>query len=98
MKPLSAKAPLLAGKKGLIVGIANDKSIAWGCARAFHALGAELALTYLSEKAKQFVAPLAAEVEASILMPMDVQAMAMMGEGGDHMNAMVPMCVSMTIM
>ena len=48
-----AKAPLLEGKKGLIVGIANDQSIAWGCARAFRALGAELAITYLNEKAKK---------------------------------------------
>ena len=42
----------LKGRKGLIVGIANDKSIAWGCARAFRALGADLAVTYLNEKAK----------------------------------------------
>ena len=43
----TAKAKLLEGKRGLIIGIANDQSIAWGCGRAFHALGAELALTYL---------------------------------------------------
>ena len=61
-----AKAPLLEGKKGLIVGIANDQSIAWGCARAFRALGAELAITYLNEKAKRFVEPLAKEAEAPI--------------------------------
>ena len=66
------KARLLDGKKGLIVGIANEHSIAWGCARAFHALGADLAITYLNEKAEAHVAPLAAEAEASILMPMDV--------------------------
>ena len=45
------KAKLLDGKKGLIVGIANDRSIAWGCARAFRAFGADLAITYLNEKA-----------------------------------------------
>ena len=67
-----AKAALLEGKKGLIVGIANDKSIAWGCARAFRALGAELAVTYLNEKAKKFVEPLARELKAPILMPLDV--------------------------
>lgn len=67
-----AKAALLEGKKGLIVGVANDQSIAWGCARAFRALGAELALTYLNEKAKRFVEPLAREAEASIFMPLDV--------------------------
>jgi enoyl-[acyl-carrier protein] reductase I len=64
-----AKAPLLEGKQGLIVGIANDQSIAWGCAKAFRALGAEVAVTYLNEKAKKFVEPLARELEASILMP-----------------------------
>lgn len=66
------KAKLLEGKKGLIVGIANDQSIAWGCARAFRALGAELAVTYLNDKAKPHVEPLARELEASILMPLDV--------------------------
>ncbi|HMQ91519.1 MAG TPA: enoyl-ACP reductase FabI [Amaricoccus sp.] len=65
---------MLDGKKGLIVGIANDRSIAWGCARAFRALGAELAITYLNEKAKPHVEPLAREVEAAIFMPMDVMA------------------------
>lgn len=66
------QAKLLAGKKGLIVGIANDQSIAWGCARAFRALGADLAVTYLNDKAKPHVEPLARELEASILMPLDV--------------------------
>ncbi len=70
----AVKAKLLEGKKGLIVGIANDRSIAWGCARAFRALGADLALTYLNEKARPHVEPLAREVEASILLPMDVLA------------------------
>jgi len=67
------KARLLDGKRGLIVGIANDRSIAWGCAKAFRALGAELALTYLNDKAKKFVTPLARELEASIVMPLDVR-------------------------
>jgi enoyl-[acyl-carrier protein] reductase I len=62
----------LKGKKGLIVGIANDKSIAWGCARAFRALGADLAVTYLNERAKKHVEPLAQELEAGIFMPLDV--------------------------
>ena len=64
-----AKDPLLEGKKGLIVGIANDRSIAWGCARAFRAFGAELAVTYLNEKAKPYVEPLAKAVDAGIFMP-----------------------------
>jgi enoyl-[acyl-carrier protein] reductase I len=65
-------AQLLRGRRGLIVGIANDRSIAWGCARAFHSFGAEVAVTYLNDKAKPFVEPLAREVEASIFMPLDV--------------------------
>jgi enoyl-[acyl-carrier protein] reductase I len=68
------KAALLEGKKGLIVGIANDQSIAWGCAKAFRGLGAELAVTYLNEKAKKFVEPLANELDAPIFMPLDVNA------------------------
>ncbi len=68
----TAKADLLAGKKGLIVGVANDQSIAWGCARAFRALGADVALTYLNDKARRFVEPLAQEVEAPIFLPLDV--------------------------
>jgi enoyl-[acyl-carrier protein] reductase I len=66
------KAKLLDGKKGLIVGIANDQSIAWGCAKAFRGLGADLAVTYLNDKAKKFVEPLARELEAKIFMPLDV--------------------------
>ncbi|MBW9064555.1 enoyl-ACP reductase FabI [Rhizobium herbae] len=65
-------AQLLRGRRGLIVGIANDRSIAWGCARAFRAFGAELAITFLNEKAKTYVEPLAREVEAPIFMPMDM--------------------------
>jgi enoyl-[acyl-carrier protein] reductase I len=66
------KAKLLEGKRGLIVGIANDQSIAWGCARAFRALGSELAITYLNDKAKKYVEPLAQTLEAPIFMPLDV--------------------------
>jgi enoyl-[acyl-carrier protein] reductase I len=67
-----AMAPLLKGKRGLIVGIANDQSIAWGCAKAFRALGAELAVTYLNDKAKKYVEPLARELNAPIVMPLNV--------------------------
>jgi enoyl-[acyl-carrier protein] reductase I len=69
----AVKAKLLEGKKGLIVGIANDQSIAWGCAKAFRAFGAELAVTYLNDKAKKYVEPLARELEAPIVMPLDVR-------------------------
>ena len=59
-------------KKGLVVGVANEHSIAWGCARALQAAGAELALTYLNDQAKPYVEPLAEEVKAPIFMPLDV--------------------------
>src|SRR6478752_5573628 len=67
------KAKLLELKKGLIVGIANEQSIAWGCAKAFRALGAELAVTYLNDKAKRYVDQLARELQAPILMPLDAR-------------------------
>lgn len=67
-----ANSGLLAGKKGLIVGVANSHSIATGCAAQMRAQGAEIALTYLNEKAKSFVAPVAEEVGADMLLPMDV--------------------------
>src|SRR5262249_36914529 len=54
------------------VGIANDQSIAWGCAKWLRALGADVAVTYLNEKAKKFVEPLAKELEAPIFMPLNV--------------------------
>ena len=56
--------PLLKGKKALVTGIANDQSIAWGCAKAFHAFGADVAVTYLNDKAKPYVEPLAKEINA----------------------------------
>jgi enoyl-[acyl-carrier protein] reductase I len=65
--------PLLKGKRALVTGIANDQSIAYGCAKAFRAFGADLAMTYRNEKAKKFVEPLAKELEASIFMPLDLQ-------------------------
>ncbi len=70
----AVKAKLLEGKRGLIVGIANENSIAWGCAKAFRAFGADLAVTYLNDKAKKYVEPLARELDAPIMMPLDVNA------------------------
>lgn len=64
---------LLKGKKALVTGIANDQSIAWGCAKAFNAFGADVAVTYLNEKAKRFVEPLAKEIRSPLLVPMDLQ-------------------------
>jgi enoyl-[acyl-carrier protein] reductase I len=65
--------PVLAGKKALIVGVANEESIAYGCAKAFRLLGADLAVPWLNEKARQFVEPLAQELEASITGAVDVE-------------------------
>ena len=65
-------SPVLAGQKALIVGIANDQSIAYGCAKAFRAAGADLAITWLNEKARPHVEPLAIELEASITASLDV--------------------------
>nr|WP_298414843.1 enoyl-ACP reductase FabI [uncultured Halomonas sp.] len=64
---------LLNGKKGLVIGIANDKSIAAGCARAFSEAGAELAITYLNDSAKPFVQPVADTVHATIFQALDVE-------------------------
>jgi enoyl-[acyl-carrier protein] reductase I len=62
----------LQGNKGLVIGIANEHSIAFGCARAFRALGADLAVTYLNEKAMPYVEPAAKAVEADLFLPCDV--------------------------
>ena len=64
--------PFLKGSKALVVGIANEHSIAYGCAAAFHGLGAELAITYINDKAKPYVEPLAKALDAKIFMPLDV--------------------------
>lgn len=65
-------SPVLAGQNALVVGVANESSIAYGCAKAFCQSGAKLAITYLNEKAKPHVAPLATELEAEIVAPLDV--------------------------
>jgi enoyl-[acyl-carrier protein] reductase I len=65
--------PVLAGAKALVVGIANEHSIAYGCAAAFRALGAELAITYLNDKARPHVEPLARKLEAPVFLPLDVE-------------------------
>ncbi|WP_410498607.1 enoyl-ACP reductase FabI [Chitinibacter sp. S2-10] len=65
-------APILSGYKALVVGIANEDSIAYGCAQAFRAVGADLAITYLNEKAKPHVEPLAKALDAAIFAPLDV--------------------------
>jgi enoyl-[acyl-carrier protein] reductase I len=64
--------PVLKDKKALVVGIANEHSIAYGCASAFRELGAEVAITYLNEKAKVHVEPLARTLSAPLFLPLDV--------------------------
>jgi enoyl-[acyl-carrier protein] reductase I len=65
--------PILTGKKALVVGVANDRSIAWGCAAAMRKAGAEIAMTYLNERAKPHVETLAQQVEAPIFLPLEVR-------------------------
>jgi enoyl-[acyl-carrier protein] reductase I len=64
--------PVLSGNKALVIGVANDSSIAYGCAKAFRTAGADLAITWLNAKARPYVEPLAQELEASITAPLDV--------------------------
>lgn len=64
--------PVLAGQKALVIGVANDESIAYGCAKAFRATGADLAITWLNDKARAHVEPLARGLEASITGAVDV--------------------------
>ncbi len=63
----------LDGNKALVIGIANRDSIAFGCAKALRAQGAQLAVTYLNEKAEPHVRPLAEELGAEIVLPLDVR-------------------------
>ena len=64
---------LVEGKRGLVMGVANEKSIAWGCARVLHAQGAELAFTYQGEQFGKRVAPLAESLGSAMVLPADVQ-------------------------
>ena len=65
--------PVLAGRKALIVGVANDCSIAWGCAQAMRKAGAEIAMTYANDRAKPHVEPLAQQLGAEIFLPLEVR-------------------------
>ena len=69
---VAIQSKVLQGKRALVLGIANEHSIAYGCARIFRQLGAELAVTYLNEKARPYVEPLAKDLDAKILAPCDV--------------------------
>ena len=73
MTDLSPPAPLMQGKRGLVMGVANDHSIAWGIARTLAAQGAKMAFTYQGESFGKRVRPLAESVGSSLVLPADVQ-------------------------
>jgi len=72
---MAAVGTLMKGKRGLIMGVANDRSIAWGIAEAAHAQGAELAFTFQGEALEKRVRPLAGSVDSKIIVPCDVTDM-----------------------
>ena len=78
MPPELTRSSILDDQKALIVGVANDRSIAWGCAQAMHRAGAEIAMTYLNDRALPHVEPLARAVEAPLLFPLEVRDPAQM--------------------
>jgi enoyl-[acyl-carrier protein] reductase I len=87
---------ILAGKRALIVGVATDRSIAWGIAEAMHAQGAALAFSYANDKFKERVEPLAASIGSKLLMPIDVQlddqidaAFALLAREWGHLDILV---------
>src|SRR6185369_7808431 len=69
-----AKSGLMAGKRGLIMGVANDHSIAWGIAQALASQGAEIAFTYQGDAQKKRLGPLAASIGSNLVMPADVES------------------------
>ena len=77
---------MLKGKRGLVVGVANGDSIAFGCAAKLRAFGAEIALTYLNDKAKPHVEPLARQIDADVLLPLDVMQPGQMQAVFDHLS------------
>ena len=72
---MSEPGPLLAGKRGLVMGVANNRSIAWGIAKAAHAHGAEIAFSYQGEAIKKRVVPLAGELNSDVVVECDVSDM-----------------------
>ena len=85
--PNSRIGEMLKGKRGLVIGVANADSIAYGCAVKLRAFGADIALTYLNDKAKPYVAPLAEQVDASLLLPLDVTKPGQMQAVFDRIRA-----------
>ena len=76
----------LAGKKALIVGIANEDSIAYGCAKALREQGADLAITYLNDRAEKHVRPIAESLGTDIILPLDVRQDGQFGEVFDSIQ------------
>src|SRR6201991_4720687 len=68
-----AKSGLMAGKRGLVMGVANDHSIAWGIAQMLAGHGAEIAFTYQGDAQKKRLGPLAASIGSKIMLPADVE-------------------------
>jgi enoyl-[acyl-carrier protein] reductase I len=73
--------------KALVVGVANDQSIAWGCAKALRDQGADLAITYLNARAESHVRPLAESIGASLILPLDVSVPGELEAVFDHIAA-----------
>src|SRR4051812_15317321 len=69
---MTVPQPLMAGKRGLVMGVANDRSLAWGIAKAVAAHGAEVAFTYQGDALEKRVRPLAESIRSSMLLPCDV--------------------------
>ena len=82
-----AKGTLMAGKRGLVMGVANNRSIAWGIAKSAAAQGAELAFTYQGDALKKRVEPLAAEVGSNLVLPCDVTQAASMDAVFEELKA-----------
>ena len=78
---------LMAGRRGLIMGVANDHSIAWGIAQALHAQGAQLAFTYQGEALGRRVAPLAAKLDSDIVLSCDVEDLASLDAAFEALDA-----------
>jgi enoyl-[acyl-carrier protein] reductase I len=85
--PQSRVGDMLRGRRGLVVGIANRDSIAFGCASKLRGFGAELAVTYLNDKAERFVRPLAEELGADLILPLDVEQPGQMEAVFDRLKA-----------
>ena len=79
---------LMAGKRGLIMGVANDRSIAWGIAKALHGAGAEIAFTYQGDALKKRVDPLAASVNSPAVLACDVTDPASIDACFDHLQSL----------